>query len=106
MLRNGLTKTKLNKTNNLIKLRHSWKFMAKMAFIFLVSLMLRLVPFPKLASRYFKSTFDNFFFLMYLQIKQNVKCPTQSIHHHEVEIPDNFSSFNNEVEIGEKYKMK
>lgn len=37
--------------------------MAKMAFIFLVSLMLRLVPFPKLASRYFKSTFDNFFFL-------------------------------------------
>lgn len=63
MLRNGLTKTKLNKTNNLIKLRHSWKFIAKMTFIFLVSLMLRLVPFPKLASRYFKSTFDKFFFL-------------------------------------------
>lgn len=43
---------------------------------------------------------------MYLQIKQNVKCPIQIIHHHEIEIPDNFSSFNNEVEIGEDYNLK
>lgn len=77
--------------------------MAKRIFF---SVMFRLVQFQKLASRYLIPIFEKYLFLLYIQIKQNMKCLIQIIHLHWTEISDNFLSLNNVFEIGESYHLK